>query len=655
MTIVSLPCNHIVCGGSFNCGISTLSFLVYLFRLVQGHRQRMERVKKWLMSRKMGSTGALFMGSAQDLTLADPHDQLQSKYELTSIKVRHLLDKKQYQKVVDLLRELPRHHLLNCLESFPFITLNKGLPASFLIWETLLTKLKNSEDGYIPQFPYKSCDDLVMRVAWLMENNPEVEELQHSCKRVLKCVYMQYNEVLEQLYKEHEHVDHALYTLSRHSPLGLGGPCSALSLEQTIKEEVQASLEDYSIALECLNDLGQHCNQSKLNSNPDDNEDVQKLSPSSGNGIAEGEDNGVEDSASRQIGTLPAPNPTQVQLHERLYRNQRMFNALKPSRRSDTLLQMVDHLKERIRGDKEVLYLFGKIRSRDPKVSKRVPVQPWLRKYEHALDLVIGAIKDIEKDLEITVPRIDSPVQFGSGSTLTSDEGGIQMIPVSSGRPRSKSYEHERPFHRHSAAPILDYATMVEEEERCGATPLPRPPHRHLSIPNSFRPRSASPNKLLRVQGSGGSPGVGGEMGHAHTESMKSISSASNDSSNNLVSRTSSSVHDLHCTGDQPPSLAFTRVQSLKTNKSVQVVAGKRKKLPITPNSLTNLTTNSISSGSMNYYISSGKKKKHSCGSAELAQAWDRHVQVRSWVWHRESDEMYSAILSSGRARSSSC
>ncbi len=566
----------------------------------------------------MGSTGSLIMGSTQDLTIVD--SQLQSQYELTSIKIRHLLDKKQYQKVVDLLRELPRDHVLHCLESFPFITLNKSVPASFLIWETLLTKLKNSEESYIPQFPYKSCDDLVMRVGWVMENNPGVEELQHSCRRVLKCVYMQYNEVLEQLYKEHERVNYALYTLSRHSPLGLGGPCSALSLEQAIKEEVQASLEDYSTALECLDDLGENSLQQKSEHSNEEADELQKLSPTgSSNGIGENDENAA-DSASKQIVTLRAPNPSPLQLQQRLYRNQRIYTSLQPSRRSDTLVQLVDHLKERIRGDKEVIHLFGKIRSRDSRVNKHTPVQPWLRKYEHALDLAIGTIKDIEKDLEITVPRMESPMQFGSGSTVTSDEGGVRVSPVGYTRPRSKSYETERPFHRHSAAPILNPTTM--EEGGYVMTHPPRAPQRNLSIPNSFRPRSASPMKPHLVNRS---PGPSVEVSSAHMGSMTSIQS-SNESSSNLSPRNSSSAHDLHSAEDQATSLAFTRVQSLKANRSVQVVAGKRKQLPLTPNSLTNLTAHSISSGSI--YSGSKKKKRPSCGSAELEMALEKQFQV---------------------------
>ena len=515
-----------------------------------------------------------------------------------------------------MLRELSRDHLLHCLESFPFNALNKAVPASFLIWETLLTKLKVSEEGYVPQIPYKSCDDLVMRVGWLMENNPKAEDLQHSCRRVLKCVYMQYNEVLEHLYKEHDRVNYALYTLSRHSPLGHNGPYSTLSLEQAIKEEIQASLADYSTVLECLDDLGNHQDPNKIGN---ESEDVQKLSPSSNCGSSENEE---AESASKQIGSLQAPNPTPVQLHERLYKNQRVFTALQPSRRSDTLQQMMDQLKERILGDKEVLYLFKKIRSRESRVNKSTPVQPWLRKYEHALDLTINAIKDIEKDLEIIVPGAESPMQFGSGSTLTSDEGGMQVVPFGPGynRPRSKSYETttERPFLPHSILPTMGQ-TMTEEE-----TITPPPPStqsRHLSIPSTFRPRSASPSKLNRLKrnssGSCAGKSLGVDMGNTHAESMKSINSSNGSSSGILGPRSSSSVHDLHTSQDQPTSLAFTRVQSLKTNKTVQVVAGKRKQLSITPTSLTSLTANSPS-GSAIIYVGGGKKKKHSSASAEV-------------------------------------
>lgn len=576
----------------------------------------MDRVKKWLLGKKMGSTDAIFMKPGQDSGTMDFQEPIQSNYELTSIKIKHLLEKKEFQKVVNLLRECPRDYVLSCLESFPFITLNKAVPASFLIWETILTKLKNSEEDYIPQFPYKSCDDLVMRVAWLLETSKPgtTEEVSHSCRRVLKCVFMQYNEVLEQLYKEHERVDYALHTLSLHSPLGPGGICSGLSIEQTIKEEVQASLEDYATALECLND--RRHDDHKNHTESDEGIDGHKLSP--GSGGVDGDEG--DEFASRQMDAVLAPNPTQVQLHVRLYENQRVFTALQPSRRSDTLPQLINFLKERIHGDKEVLYLFGKIRDRNPTVDKYVPVQPWLCKYQHALDLAIGVLKDIEKDLEITVgvPRVESPVPFCTiGAMTPADDGGLQMVPISSGKLRSRSHENERSYHhRHSAAPVMDYfVTMGEGKVRIAKPgPIPR---RNLSVPHTHRPRSTSPHKLLHVNGS---------------SSMKSINSKSNTSSstNLATGSTSSSVHDLYSAQDYPPSLAFTRVQSLKTHNSVQVVAGKRKKgLAVFPNSLINLT--SISTGSVNGHSNGGKKAKknlYGSSSGELEQAWDRHVQV---------------------------
>ena len=564
--------------------------------------KKMERVKKWLKTgHTMGSMDAIHLRSAQDNCSQDGR---QKHAEVTSIKIRQLLEKGQFQKVVDYLRELPRDYVLSCLESFPFIALNKAVPKSFLIWETLLTKLHNSEEGFIPQFPYKACDELMMRVAWLLENSSE-EELIHSCKRVLKCVYMQYNEVLERLYKEHDRVQHALYTLGLHSPLGTD-PCLALSLEQAIKEEVQASLEDYSTALEQLEVMNQ----------------VETTS-SSKKGRKFSLDNGERDVSLKQTDMFVAPNPTQVQLHERLYQNQRIFTTLQPNRRSGTLQQLLEFLNERIHGDKEVLSIFGRIRERDSSLTDSSPVQPWLCKYQHALDLAIEALKDIEKDLEITIPRVESPMQFcptSRDSASNGEEESPQTVPFLY-RPRSRSYENEKcSCRRHSAIPTIDTSVAGEEDRMIVAKVSP--PKRNLSVPHpsNFRPRSASPHKTMRVVNGVPPPRTG---------SMKSISS-SNDSSINLTNGNSSSVHDLHSTREYPPSLAFTRVQSLKTNKSVQVVAGKRKKsITIPPNSFTNLSTISVSTGSVNNGSQSGKKQKknfHRSESGELAQTWDRQV-----------------------------
>ena len=583
----------------------------------------MDKVKKWFVNRKLGtSMESLNLKPAQNSS--NQQERVQTSYELTSITIKQLLEKEQFQKVVDMLRELNRDYVLGCLESFPFIALNKTVPRSFLIWETLLTKLNNSEEGYIPQFPYKACDELVKNIAWLLENSLD-EDLTHSCKRVLKCVYMQYNEVLEHLYKEHDRVEYALYTLGLHSPLGTD-PRSALTIEQAIQEEVRACLEDYTTALERLDDF----KQNELISLSIILREGQKTSPT-------GSEERDEPSS---VEMFLAPSPTQGHLQERLYQNQRVFTALQPSRRNGTLQQLLELLNERIHGDKEVISLFGKIRDRDLLVTDSVPVQPWLRKYQHALDLAIGTLKDIEKDLEITIPRVESPMQlcppsrdsFPSASTVpTIPDEGVQIVPSNTTllyRPRSRSYEQEKPsvphHHRHSITPILSSPVEDDRSLAKGA-----PPRRNLSVPHSYshRPRSASPLKALRVNGGGTGSGGGGGLA-PRTGSMKSVSS---DSSSNLGNGGSSSVHDLYSTTENAPSLAFTRVQSLKSPHSVQVVAGKRKQgIPILPNSYTNLS--SISAGSMSTGSqnggSGGKKHKKNMHRSDSGDLWDKQVRV---------------------------
>lgn len=567
----------------------------------------MERVKKWFIQQRKTSGGSIEsldlrpMQDAQHIAQPQP---IQTNYELTAIKIKQLLEKEQFQKVVDTLRELSRDYVLNCLESFPFIALNKAVPRSFLIWETLLTKLHNSEEGYIPQFPYKACDELVMNIAWMLENST-TEDLTHSCKRVLKCVYMQYNEVLEHLYKEHDQVEYALYTLGLHSPLGTNR--SAHTIEQAIREEVYACLEDYRTALERLDDF----KQDEIISLP---EETRKSSPPVG----------FDKERESFLDVFSVPSPNQVQLQERLYQNQRVFTTLQPSRRAGNLHQLLELLHERIHGDKEVISIFSRIRKKEPSLKDSLPVQPWLRKYQHALDLAIGTLKEIEKDLEITIPRVESPMQLCNDA-----EELPQIVPsTTTYRPRSRSYELEKvsPFlqHRHSIAPILTLPLATGEQQEKTRSVAPK---RNLSVPHSHphshhRSRSASPQKLLRVNGAG--------LG-VKTESIKSIYSSDSSSNGNgginmgNENGNSSSVHDLHATSDHTPSLAFMRVQSLKTHNSVQVVAGKRKMgVAILPNSYTNLS--SMSMGSMNgvgQSLTGGKKHKKSIQrsvSGELAQ-----------------------------------
>ena len=527
----------------------------------------MDKVRKWFATKRMSSTDSLDAKPAEGTLLSR-----KTEYEITSMKIKQLLEKQCYSKIVEILREQSHSYVLKCLESFPFKALNKAIPDSFSVWETLLTKLHNSEEGYIPLFPYAACDELVIQIAWLLETisdrQHEATELIQSCRRVLKRVYMQYNEVLEHLYKEHDKVEHALYTLGLHLPLGTDF-LTALTVQQAIKDEVEATLADYSDAVERLDELVKN--------------EVLTLSEAlcENQKPSEGSDEEIE--VNGLVMTCPpsfpqAPNPNQVQLQERLYHNQCVITALQPSRRKDNLPELVEILKERIRGDKEVLAIFGSIRQKIDAISNSEAVEPWLRRHQHAIECAIGMLKEIEKELEITFPKADSPLPMvvlrrDSQPQVQPVDEEPQIVPLD--RPRSISLESGDPsppstFRRHSATFYDTYKVMHEEDTEVtgGLDGKERNnPNRLSAHYGNHRPRSASPHKVLRVNG--GPP--------LRSGSSKSINS-SNSSSTNLVSGTSSSVHDLHSTRESQPVPAFTRVQSLKTNYSVQMVAGKRKK-----------------------------------------------------------------------------
>lgn len=553
----------------------------------------MRSIKSWFAARRMGSTDSLDCKPSAKPLLCLHQVDTRTQSELTSLQIQQLLEQKQYQHVVGMLRELSHDFILKCLESFPFKALNQGVPETFPIWETLLTKLHNSEEGYIPQFPYAACDELVVQIAWQLhlckDATPAVYHSRFpSCKRVLKKVYMQYNEVAEQLYKENDKVDHALYTLGLHLPLG--SDCTAVTLHQAILEEVKACLVDYSDSIERLEELSQN--------------EVLTLSDA----LLENQTSSTStDSCVESPIDFPlAPNPSQLQVQERLYFNQCIFNALQPSRRRDTLSELLELLKERIRGDKEVLAIFARIRKCNETILETEPVEPWLRRYQHGMDSAIAMLKEIEKELQITIPRTDSPMDTAENRNSTCSEEGPLIVPFN----HSRSLDEDKsPFvpRRNSAAILDEY--LWEEEDMKGETPdsgggvLYPPPHQRR------RARSASPHKILRV----GGPGI------ATSGSSKSVDSGSENGSN-LINNTSSSIHDLQSTrAESHPLPAFTRVQSLKTN-SRSVVAGKRKStFSFLPTSLTNLSTS-------NGNVSRPKSKKlFRSGSGGLVP-WDRQV-----------------------------
>lgn len=547
------------------------------------------RATAWLAARKMGSTECLAKPSLETPILSRRPDS-KTHFELTSLKIKQLLEKKKFQKVVEFLRELPHDVILKCLESFPFKALNRAVPESFPVWETLLMKLHNSEDGYIPQFPYAACDELVLQISRLLESceeSPGDPDLPYSCKRVLKKVYMQYNEVLERLYKEQDRIDHALYSLGLHLPLGTD--YTAISLQQAIVEEVQASLVDYHDALERLQELSQDEAFSLTEAVLESQRDTVL--------------NGDYPSPDRPF----ALNPNQLQLQERLYFNQCVLTTMKPSRRMGNLVELLEIMNERIKGDKEVLAVFGSIRQRNDVITDAEPVEPWLRKHQHAVECAIATLKDIEKELEITIPKAESPAELREGLHMIASaapDDSPQIIPVM--QPQSSEEDCSLAINqRHSAAILDDY--LWEEEvmdEEDGGKTLERKLSLPMQIQRSIRPRSVSPQKIIRTSNHVGC-------------SNKSFSSTGESSPNLTNGANSASFHDLQ--PSKETQLAFTRVQSLKTPRSV--VAGKKKSPFINlPNSLNNLST---SSGSVNTKSKSSFKKMFRSGSGDLGP-WKR-------------------------------
>ena len=563
-----------------------------------------KHASSWFSSRHFGSSEQLEIPPTET-PVAVRRSNTKTEFELTSLRTKQLLEKGKFQRVVEMLRELSRDFLLKCLESFPFKALNKSIPESFPVWETLLMKLHNNEDGYIPQFPYAACDKLVLQIGRLLESidesSRENADLVHACKRVLKKVYMQYNGVLEPLYKEHERTERALYSLSLHLPLGTD--LTAVPLHVAIKGEVEGCLTDYQDAIERFEEISQKESLSLS----------QVLYDKQG-----GRENGME------MVEFHAPNPNQIQLQERLYFNQCIMRALQPKRRQDNLSQLLELLSKRILGDKEVIALFGDIRMRNECVSNAEPVEPWLRKHQKAVECSIAVLKEIEKELEINIPRTVSPTETVC-CELSSSLEEPEILPVSLLSKKcilNDEQVHAKPFsfRRGSVVPVLG---NIGEKE--GEDDEIQKQERRYSGPPQHRSRSTSPNKFRRTNGINVTNRIQGNV--TENGSWKSLDS-SRSSCRSLNGKRVSSIHDLNSTAERFPTLAFTRVQSLKASANHTItpngvqssrtqVAGRRK-------SEAHINTLSTSTGNVDK--PSKLKRLFRSGSGGLVTRWDTQV-----------------------------
>eukprot|EP00731_Ephydatia_muelleri_P037343 Em0446g3a len=499
----------------------------------------MEKMKAW--TRKlMGSTDNLAArrDSSQNDGQADSHT---TQYGATSLKIRRLVDSRQYQGVINLLRDHTSDYLSHCLSTFPFQALNQGVPDTLPIWETLLAKLHRNEDGYIPSFPYAACDELVFQISYVLEvhkGNPDGNPSTiATCKRVLKKVYMLYGDILERLYVQHAKTEKAIHSLALHLPLGMDH--DAVSLLSTIRREVVACLQDYHEAEERLGELTK-------------NEQVSLLDI-----LEQGMEKNVDlpEIAAIPLDLTHSQCFNQIQLQERLYFNQCVRAALQPNRRRDNLVQLMEMLNDRITGDKEVLALYGAVRQRYQQITDDEPVIMWLKKHQHALECTISVLKDIEKDLSINTKRssVDPfplppllPVPVPSPFSSPTDTQVTLLI---------SDDLHDTPVQSDANSRRVSVASIECDQwkDSEGETALPSsdwPPQASLRL-SPQTPQDNDPT---------------------------------------------SSIHDLHSTAkEHTPNLAFTRVQSLNSRP---VVAGLKKKLGFgfLPSSLNNLPVTQHSS-----------------------------------------------------------
>ena len=308
-----------------------------------------------------------------------------SEHEETSMEIKRLLEQREFDQCVNLIRQKPHDYLTACLEKMPFLAMNRMVPDSLPVWEALLSRLHTREDRYIPQFPYSACDALVLHIGRVLHECEQkadgMAELRLQCRFVLKKVYMLYGEVLGKVCLSHEQVSSALCSLMRHHPL-MGHDASVRTIQEQIKEEIDASLHDYQEASRHL----QETLQKEL------------VPPSEEPQPGHAAENGRwVDSASSCT--------SMVHVQERLYLNQSVLCTLQPTKRKGNLNDLSCLLLDRINGDKVVLQVFAQLRMQDTTLSADEPVEPHLQARLYQLELVISLLKDIEQELQITIPR----------------------------------------------------------------------------------------------------------------------------------------------------------------------------------------------------------------------------------------------------------
>jgi hypothetical protein len=583
-----------------------------------------KRAPTWF-GRRAGSQECLLEGPSEPVSTVQ-HKVVRSEFESTSLEIRRLLEEGKFQLVVEMLRKLSHEFVRRCLRSFPFKILNRCVPKSFPVWEMLLVKLHNNEEGCIPDFPHTHCNELVLQIGQLLEevgDSPrENADLIHACKRILKKIYMQYNNVVQPLIKENERIERALYSLSLHLPIGTDS--AAVSLQTAIRDEIEACIFDYQETLEKIAEI--EAKESQL---------LSQLSTVT-------HQNGTISNDETHVIEFHSPNPSQIQLQERLYSNQWVKRALEPNQRNGNLTQLVEMLKSRIDNDKEVIALYGSIRSRNKSLSNTEAVEPWLRKHKRAVGCCLTVLKDIEKEIQLQRPS--SPTEAGSELSSSLEDAGPDLLTVPVLHFRTDEHFVNRPLYGRRASAAIPALFNIGEKE-AEEEDMDKMARRNSVPPptKQQRPRSTSPMKFLRGAHSAlhhgtngvtqnGAAAVGG--GITENGSWKSLYSSRSSCRSLNERESSSSIHDLNQAGE--PAQAFRRAQSLKAKgryvvtpvtppQPAHLPAG-RKKTETHRQSSSNLATTSSAAGGDSK--SSKLKNLFRSGSGGLVTRCDTQQQV---------------------------
>ena len=293
-----------------------------------------------------------------------------------------LCDGFKYEDCAHLISNLMHSVLSKIISYLPLDNIVECLPTSMCVVEALYSKLFI---GDIERFPLEEARvEKVMNAIcnwfskledtnFIVRPQSELVHYMPMCKNILKIIMFVEPKYKRKLERRSTSLKQCIDHMSSHG-LVMASERKMLKLHEALKIELEKTVFHYKQAIHALEELKlRHSTSysSRLNSSSQ----------------------GLSQESHQRLMQM-----TQAEIHQRLFKNKSLLNAIELAHTNSYLKSYIEELKERIVYDKDVVLNFNELHSENKELSENSLVTPVFQKYARACTNLVEILKEVSHD-----------------------------------------------------------------------------------------------------------------------------------------------------------------------------------------------------------------------------------------------------------------